>query len=386
MKIALFGGSFDPVHTEHIRLVESAIQSLQLDKLFIMPACKPPHKPGKELTDDKHRLETCRLAFAKIEKAEVCDYEMQKGGVSYTYETCEHFKKLYPTAKLYFLVGTDMLRDFPTWKNTQSILQNATLAVCARNEKESWLESERADFYRRFKTNFEVIAYNGKDISSTRLRVLLGAGESVGVFVPAPVLSYIKSHKLYEIENADKALKLLTEKRKIHSLKVAEMAAKKAVQIRLSERKAITASLFHDCAKYIDETDERLQGFRLPTEFGKVPKSVWHQFAGAYLAEHYFGVKDEEILNAIKYHTSGKENMTPLEKLLFLADTLEESRTFDGVEYLRELFWKDKGENALDKCLEETLACTLKHFKTTGAEIYPLTQKAYEYIKKVGKL
>ena len=92
MKIALFGGSFDPVHTEHIRLVESAIQSLQLDKLFIMPACKPPHKPGKELTDDKHRLETCRLAFAKIEKAEVCDYEMQKGGVSYTYETCVHFK------------------------------------------------------------------------------------------------------------------------------------------------------------------------------------------------------------------------------------------------------------------------------------------------------
>ncbi len=382
MKIGIFGGSFDPVHSEHIRLVETAITALQLDKLIVLPACKPPHKPGKELTDDKHRFKMCKLAFARLKNTEVSDYEMRKGGVSYTFESCLHFKKLYPKSELYFLVGTDMLRDFPTWKNTESILDTVTLAVCARNEEKGWLEKEKADFFARFQKEFAIIPYNGKDISSTQLRVRIGASENVDERIPAPVLSYIKRHKLYKIKNADKALKLLKDKRKKHALQVAELAAKKAVQMRLSERKAVTTALFHDCAKYLSQTDKRLKGLRLPTAWGEVPKSVWHQFAGAYLAEKRFGIKDEEILNAIRYHTSGRENMSELEKLIFLADMLEESRAFDGVETLRDLFWKNKGAGALDECLERALLHTLDYLTKTGEQIYPLTRKAYEFIKK----
>lgn len=382
MKIGLFGGSFDPVHSEHIQLCERAIHALQLDKLIILPACKPPHKPGKELTDDKHRLTMCKLAFSVLKNTEVSDYEMQKGGVSYTFESCLHFKTLYPKATLYFLMGTDMLRDFSTWKNTETILSTVTLAVCARNEESGWLERENADFFARFNKEFTVIPYNGKAVSSTWLRVLLGAGEKVDNLVPAPVLSYINRHKLYQIKNADKALKLLKTQRKEHTLRVAELSAKKAVQMRLSEKKAITASLFHDCAKYLSADDKRLKGFSLPNDWGEVPKSVWHQFAGAYLAEKEFGVRDEEVLSAIRYHTSGKENMSDFEKLIFLADMLEESRIFDGVEYLRELFWKDKGAGALDECFEKALYHSLTYLQSTGERIYPLTQKAYEFIKK----
>ena len=127
-----------------------------------------------------------------------------------------------------------------------------------------------------------------------------------------------------------------------------------------------------------------MKGFVIPDEFGEVPKSVWHQFAGAYLTEHYFKITDKEVVDAIRYHTSGREDMTDLEKLLFLADTLEDSRTFDGVERLRSLFWKNKGAGALDECLEETLFHSLRYLKEKGAEIYPLTQKAYEFIKKAG--
>ena len=95
MKIAVFGGSFDPVHIEHIRLVEAAIEELGLDKLFVMPAHKPPHKRGKELSFDEDRLEMCRIAFRCNPKVVVSDYEIAKGGTSYTYLTCQHFKKLY---------------------------------------------------------------------------------------------------------------------------------------------------------------------------------------------------------------------------------------------------------------------------------------------------
>ena len=165
---------------------------------------------------------------------------------------------------------------------------------------------------------------------------------------------------------------------------MAELSAKKAVQMRLSERKAITASLFHDCAKYLSSNDKLLKGFSIDQAFGEVPSSVWHQFAGAYLAEKRFGVKDEEILNAIRYHTSGRENMSELEKLIFLADMLEESRDFDGVDALRGLFWKDKGVGALDECLEKALEHSLNYLNKKGGEVYPLTQKAYEFIKKAG--
>ena len=114
MKIAIFGGSFDPPHIEHVRLAQSAVKSLKLDTLFIMPAHTPPHKKGKALSSDEDRLAMCRLAFKKCPKAEVSDYEISRGGTSYTYLTCRYFKEAYPDAELFFLVGTDMLRDFPS--------------------------------------------------------------------------------------------------------------------------------------------------------------------------------------------------------------------------------------------------------------------------------
>ena len=105
MKIAVFGGSFDPVHVEHIRLAEAAIEELGLDKLFVMPAHTPPHKKGKTLSADADRLELCRLAFEDIEKVEVSDYEIAQGGTSYTYLTCRHFKAEYPTQRFFGLSG-----------------------------------------------------------------------------------------------------------------------------------------------------------------------------------------------------------------------------------------------------------------------------------------
>ena len=193
-RIAIFGGSFDPVHKEHIRLVESAIQSLRLDKLFVMPAFAPPHKKGKLLSPDEDRLAICRLAFEHIPKVSVCDYEIKRGGTSYTYLTCQYFREKYPNAEIFWLVGTDMLRDFPTWKNPQEILRLVKLGVCARNEKEGWLEKEKRDFYNRFGVDFSVIEYQGLAVSSTKIRVLAGAGMDITEFVPPKVAQYIIKH------------------------------------------------------------------------------------------------------------------------------------------------------------------------------------------------
>ncbi len=378
MRIAVFGGSFDPVHTEHIRLSQAAIRELGLDKLIVMPAHAPPHKPWRKLANDNERLEMCKLAFADEEKVEISDYEIARGGTSYTYLTCRYFKERYPNAELFWLVGADMLRDFPTWKNPESILADVTLAVCGRAKDKGDLEET---FFKRFGKKFVRLSYDGEDVSSTKIRVLAGAGMDVSEYMPQSVAEYIQKKELYYIKNAKAALALEKESRRAHSLRVAEVAAKRAGGLKISEEKAISASLFHDCAKNLDENSPYLSGFVLPTAWGEVPKEVKHQFAGAYVAENSFHITDEEILNAIRYHTSARETMCELEKLIFLADMIEPSRSYEGVEILRELFWQ--GET-LDRCLEEALRQTLVFLKSKGAQVYPLTALAYEFYKTHG--
>lgn len=382
MRIGIFGGSFDPVHNEHVRLAEEAVKGLGLDRLFIMPAACPPHKKGKTLSADEERLQACKIAFANCPNVEVSDREITQGGVSYTYLTCRHFRKKYPAAEIFWLVGTDMLRDFPSWKEPDDILQNATLAVCARDEKGDWLEKERTAFFARFQRSFAVVPYNGKAVSSTKIRVLAGAGEDISAFVPEKVAAYIKERALYEAAGAKEALALEKPSRKEHTLRVAETAAKKAVEMGISERKAITAALFHDCGKNVPIGHPLLQGFEIKAEWGEVPPSVLHQFTGAYLTQTAFGVRDEEIVDAVRWHTSGRAGMSELEKLIFLADMVEEGRSYEGVEALRELFWAKRGENALDECLERALKETIEYLKKKGEYVYPVTEEAYEAIKR----
>lgn len=150
----------------------------------------------------------CRIAFNDCPRTEVSDCEIRQGGTSYTYLTCRRFRELYPAAKLFWLVGTDMLRDFPTWRNPEEILSLASLAVCARAEKPGWTEKELKDFTARFQTDFAIIRYDGKDVSSTEVRVLAAAGEDVISLVGAKTAEYIRKNRLYEIPHAREALLL----------------------------------------------------------------------------------------------------------------------------------------------------------------------------------
>ncbi len=378
MRIGIFGGSFDPVHKEHVHFVRAAIDCLRLDKVFVMPAHTPPHKPYRILSSDADRLNMCRLAFSSLPQVEVSDYEITQGGTSYTYLTCKHFRTLYPDAKIFFLVGTDMLRNFPYWKNPQSIVEDVTIAVCGRNDEDGWWEEEQRLFKEKFGKPFARVDYNGEDISSTKIRVLAGAGMRLTDFLDEKTAAYIKEKGLYKIENADKALALEKTERQAHSIRVANLAAARALKLKMSERQVIAAALFHDCGKNLTPDSPYLEGFVEPKEWGDIPKTVWHQFAGAYVAEKCFGVWDEDILNAVRYHTSARPNMSELEKLIFLADMLEEERHYEGVDILRELFWREDG---LDACLERALYETLLFLQTKQADIYPLTKNAYNFYK-----
>ena len=373
MRIAIFGGAFNPVHVEHVHLAQAAVKELALDKIIIMPSAISPHKQGKLIVDFWQRFEMCRLAFSCIEQAEVSNYELTRGGVSYTCLTSSYFRSMYPHDELFFLIGADMLNSFPTWRNPQEILRNLTLAACARETTESF-SSYKKNVEREFSTHVETISYVGEAVSSTRIRTLAALGEDFSEYVDERVCQYIKDNALYALPPLKGVKELMSEKRWQHTVNVAVICARNASRAGISEEQAIIMAALHDVAKYLDESSPYLKGFVCPEG---VPPAVVHQYSGAYVAEHTFGVRDKTVLDAIACHTSGKPNMTKADTLLFLADVIEESRNFEGVEELRALFKED-----MDKCLYEQLKRQVEYLEKSGAKVYKLSRQAYEYIKE----
>ncbi len=373
MKIAIYGGAFNPVHNEHFNIALAAKTALGLDKLIIMPTFISPHKKGCMTARAKDRLQMCKAAFCGAEGVEVSDYEVKRGGISYSYITCRHFKKLYPDDELYFIIGADSLQSFNSWRNPEEILKCVTLAVCAR-EDSLFLKNQIKSFQTRFKRDLVTFGYVGKNISSTRVRTLAALGEDIASLVPNAVKRHILRGKLYFLPEICAVKKYLTEERWKHTVGVAVAAAENCRKFGVYEIDAITAATLHDCAKYLESSASELCGFVCPDN---VPSQVVHQYAGAYVAEHTFGIKDKDVLNAIRYHTSGRENMSGLEKLIYLADLLEEGRDFNGVEKLRKLLKLDA-----EQCIYEALKSQTEYLEKAGKPVYPLTRRAFEYLKE----
>lgn len=372
MKIAIFGGAFNPVHREHVNLARAAVRELGLDKIIIMPTAVSPHKKGRLAADFWQRYEMCRLAFASLPQAEISNFELTRGGVSYTYLTCEHFAEIYKDAKRYFLIGADMLENFPQWKKPEKILESFSLAACAR-ENHAGFEDSKARVEEMFSTKVATISYVGEKVSSTEIRSLAALDEDFDRYVNAAVGQYIRDNALYYLPELQGYKRLLTPERSAHTMRVAVMCAKNAARANLTERQAITMAALHDCGKYLPPDSPLLKGFTPPDD---VPPPVLHQYTGAYVAEKAFGVTDETVLSAISCHTTGKENMSGADTLLYLCDMLEEGRRFEGAEELRAIFKCD-----LNECLFAALSHQIEYLKSTGEPIDGQTALAYKYIK-----
>lgn len=372
-RIGILGGTFNPVHSEHVNLAKSAIKELSLTRLIVMPTYMSPHKNLKP-APAIDRLNMLKLAFDKVEGVTVSDYEIVKQGKSYTYLTLEHFKSQF-NAQLFFIVGGDMLTDFKTWKNPQRILQLCDLCVFDREDFYTDYTAEKEYFINTFGKEFIKLNYVGKPVSSTKIRVYSALNIPLPLILPQQVEDYIKEKDLYGGDKYWNFIKEnLTKSRIKHTADVIITALKKAKLLGLDQNKVLLSALLHDCAKYLDYKE--FKGFNLPEG---VPTPVIHAFLGAYVAQTLLGIDDEEIIDAIKYHTSGKPNMSTLGKLIFVADMVEEGRTYQGVEQLRALYEKEDFEYCFTQCLKEEFI----HLINKKQYIYSATLKAYEfYIKE----
>ncbi len=370
-KIGILGGTFDPVHIEHIRLAKSAVNELGLDKLIIMPTFIPPHKSSAP-SPAEDRLNMLKLAFSDCDKIEVSDFEIQKQGKSYTYQTVEHFSKLCD--RLYFIVGGDMLTNFKSWRYPERILKACKLAAFGREDFFTDYSGEKEYFKSTFNDSFITLSYKGKSASSTKIRVYSSFKLPISGLTESSVVDYIENKGLYKGDKyTDFIVENLPQKRVLHTANVVITALQKAKSLGLDQDKVRITATLHDCAKYLDHA--KVKGFTLPDG---VPAPVIHAFLGAFVAENALGVTDAEILDAITYHTSGKAEMSTLAKLIFVADMVEEGRDYEGVEKLRELYEKEDFEKCFVECLKEEFI----HLLNKKNYIYEQTLNAFRYYVK----
>lgn len=395
MKIGIYGGTFNPIHLGHMQAAKFAAEYLQLDKLILIPAGIPPHKVIQaDGASTEHRLAMTNLAAQAMElggRVEVSDIELKREGKSYTVDTLRLLREQYPDDRLYFLMGTDMFLTFQNWYQPQEIVQMCTLCAFGRTEADSeeLFAQQRRYLAERFGADCITITLPKiVEVSSTQLRAVLEAGNG-REYLPPAVYGYILREGLYGAHTDLKhlsvddlrcvAMTLLKHRRIPHVLGTEETAAKLALRWGADEEEARRAALLHDCTKKfnMEQHGAVLRQYQIELEEEeRNTEKLLHAPTGAAVAKHIFGVSDQ-VEQAIRWHTTGKEDMTLLEKIIYLADYIEPTRDFCDLTELRRLAFED-----LDRAMLLGFTMAVTDLAKKGMPVHPNSVRARDYLER----
>lgn len=337
MKVLVFGGSFDPVHKGHVSLFRRAMKVIAPDVAHIVPAYHSPFK-AKSPTPFRLRMKMLKQAFAGFKGNIVFDdYELKQGGKTYTYQLVQYLKKRYKNPEIYLLVGTDCLNDLHNWKNPKYIFENAIVVAGKRRGYDEKL----ARFKHLFLPGFF------PKLSSSRVRAHILACGDVPDTIPPQIAPTIREHKLYGLEVHDWLKSHLKTNRYLHSKNVAEMAAALSDIYDVNVEAAVKAGILHDAGKGFSGPELirfcKEHKIKVPffDDICRLEPSLLHSYASAWIAQHLFGVRDKDILQAISEHTLGSLHMSTLSKILFVADISSKDRKYKDAFVIRNLALQD---------------------------------------------
>lgn len=383
MSIAIFGGSFNPPHIGHTNAAIAVFETLPADRLIIIPSFLPPHKEqAKSSPSAMSRLEMTSLAFGNMPKVEVSDIEINRGGKSFTVDTLEEIKRTNPNDELMLLMGADMILSFEKWRDFNRILELSTLVVFPRKGGEEAQISDKCKYFEmEFGAKIKTIDYQPIEISSTELRTELQKRSGVDKLNDS-VYAYIIKNRYYKAKpNLEwlrkKSCEYLKPTRIPHVIGCAQEAIALAKRWGEDPDLAEEAGLLHDITKKLT-TEEQLKlcdkyGIILDTN-EKNNYKLFHAKTGAAFAQDVFGISDE-VYSSIWWHTTGRENMTLLDKIIYLADYIEPNRDFEGVDKIRKLAYEN-----LDDALILGLRMSINNLKERGINPHKNTQKALEWL------
>lgn len=196
-RYGIMGGTFNPIHLAHLYIAYEAKEQLNLDTIIFMPAGNPPHKKNNSIIDSSFRLDMVKLAIEDYEDFIVSSYEIEKKGLSFTYETLKALKR--DDVELYFIAGGDSLMDIEKWKNPEQILTDCKFVVFNRGQfSMEELDKQKIKLEKKYNAKIILLNIANIDISASMIRRRLEEGKRVDFFLPNKVLKYIVDNRLYE--------------------------------------------------------------------------------------------------------------------------------------------------------------------------------------------
>lgn len=384
MKVGIFGGTFNPPHIGHVQAANDAARQLGLDLLLVIPSGVPPHKKlSAETPAAGIRLKMTENAFGCLENAIVMDIEAKKTEPCYTIDTIVEIKHMYPDDELFLLMGTDMFLSLETWKSFKELLKIVTPAVFSRDENDVLIINEYSErLLKAYGTGVKTISNAVISISSSEIRKLLPQRGAVG-YITDTNYSYIVSSRLYNVRPdwdwlRNKAYSMLNPNRVPHVAACETAAVELAARWNVNADDAREAAILHDITKKYDVNAhvKALSGNGVKAwEMTREEEKLLHAISGAVLAKSIFGASDE-VVQAIRWHTTGKPDMTMLSKVLYLADYIEATRDFPGVKELRELSFED-----IDKAMIMGLEMTVCDVESRGIKPDKATLEAIGFLR-----
>ncbi len=389
MRIAMLGGTFDPIHNGHLELARGFARRLLLDQVILMPTAIPPHKVKTSMAPPDKRLHMCRLAVQDDPLFTVSDWEIARGGASFTVDTLQALTAAQPQAEWFLITGADMFLTLGSWWRFADIARMATLCAAPRDAQNAAQLRAYAAELEQQGARCVVADLPLMPVSSTALRKALAAGEDTSRWLPVPVADYIAREGLYTTKKAMNTIMTdeqfvdiikgrLTERRFHHSLEVAKEARRLAEKYGADPARAYTAGLLHDILKDT-AGDAQLQILKdfdiLQDDVEKQAPKLWHAHSGAVFLEKVLGVEDEEIIRAVRYHTTARAGMSLLEKILYLADFTSADRDYPDVDEMRR-----QVEIGLEPAMEYALCYSIRDLVDQKKAIHPDTLAAYNEV------
>lgn len=388
-RIGIMGGSFNPIHERHLEMAVGAKREQKLEHIIFLPTGNPPHK-HEGLADAEDRFEMTRLAVFGMQGCTASRMEVDREGVIYTVDTLTRLQKQMPDTEFDYIIGEDTLLDLPNWRKPDKVFSLCRFLVCCRVSDDVSRLPIVKELQQRG-ARFAFLTLPPSPASSTGVREKLQRGEDAPE-LPPQVMAYIRLMGLYGMQPSPegartlypKLRRALSDKRLVHSLLVAQTARQLARIHGLDEEQAAMAGFLHDCAKCLPlnamqqiARENRLLLDKETLQSG----NLLHGPVGAVLAEQEYGVKDPNILSAIRCHTTGKVGMLPLDMIVYLSDKIEPSRrSYPLLEEVRQLAQQD-----LAAAMLRSLESTLDYVRKQNTTPHPLTQQVADWLRRIAK-
>lgn len=353
-RIGILGGTFDPIHVGHLSIAQAAIEDMGLDGVVLIPAGEPSFKRGKVVASASARLEMCRIACAGKDSISVSDMEVARRGVTYSIDTVRQLlDESDDDVGFTFLLGADAARDLPSWHDASSLAKMVSFKVVPRagafEDMDGMLCRLRCAGF-----DIEAAPFCVEAVSSTDVRAGLACGGSAEALLPDGVARYIASCGLYSdldcamssefIAARREELSSRVNVRRLHHIEgVADTAMRLAGLYGVDEGKAFLAGLLHDWDKDYDDDGIRARVVELgiaaeldPFVIENMPQVLHGPTAACALSLEFPQIPSDVIL-AIRNHTTASVGASDLEKILYIADAIEPSRSFKEIEELRSM-------------------------------------------------